>query len=41
MQESDAKLVAGGQEVLPLRSFSTKIHAVNAAVTYRYREDAP
>lgn len=29
-QESDAKLVKGGKQVMPLRQFSTNIHTVSA-----------
>lgn len=34
-EESDPKYVDKAQEVFPLRSFSTKLHTVNAAVMYR------
>lgn len=37
-EESGPKHIIGGQEVLQLRSFSTNIHTVNAAVVYRAEE---
>jgi mitotic spindle assembly checkpoint protein MAD2 len=36
-EESDPRHIAGGEE-LQLRSFSTKVHKVSAAVTYRRGE---
>lgn len=34
-QESDAKLVKGGKQVMPLRQFSTNIHTVSAHTNVR------
>lgn len=37
-QESDAKLVKKGRQVMPLRQFSTNIHTVKPLVSYRTEE---